>query len=214
MLRCLLTVVLLICSPLAALAAAPLHVHSPGKLLSVELQTDPDGRPSYRVLRNGKPVIASSRLGFLLVDAPKLERNLVLGAPRTRSFDETWEQPWGERRVIRNHYNELRATLAEKTAPKRSLDLVVRVYDDGVGFRYEFPDQPQLKAVRISEELTEFNIAEEATAWWNEAFGWSREEYLYQRTSIEQVGSVAPKTGSSVRSPTSSHARCRPRWIS
>lgn len=169
-------------------SAAPLRIDSPGKVLSVELETDPHGRPSYRVLRNGRPVIASSRLGFLLADAPKLQRNLVLGAPRTRSFDETWEQPWGECRLVRNHYNELRVTLTEKVPPGRSLDLVFRVYDDGIGLRYEFPDQPQLRQVKISEELTEFNIAEEAMAWWNQAFGWNREEYLYQRTPLEQVG--------------------------
>jgi alpha-glucosidase len=62
------------------------------------------------------------------------------------------------------------------------------VYDDGVGFRYAFPDQPQLKDIQISEALTEFNIADEATAWWNDAFGWNREEYLYRRTPIEEVG--------------------------
>jgi alpha-glucosidase len=181
------TALVLICSPLVALAA-PVQIASPGKVLSVQIDTDPDGRPSYRVLRNGKPVIASSRLGFILADAPKFERNLVLGTPTTRSFDETWEQPWGERRLIRNHYNELRVTLTEKIAPRRSFDVVFRVYDDGVGFRYAFPDQPQLKDIKITEELTEFNIADEATAWWNDAFGWNREEYLYHRTPIEQVG--------------------------
>jgi len=183
----LLTAVFLICSPLTALAT-PVHIDSPGKVLTVELDTDPDGRPSYQVLRNGKLVIASSRLGFILADAPKFERNLVLGTPVTRSFDETWEQPWGERRSIRNHYNELRVTLTEKIAPGRSFGVVFRVYDDGIGFRYEFPDQPQLKEVKISEELTEFNIADQATAWWNDGFSWNREEYLYHRTPIEQVG--------------------------
>jgi alpha-glucosidase len=112
----LLSALVLICSPLVALAA-PRHLDSPGKVLSVEIDTDPDGRPSYRVMRNGKPVIAPSRLGFILVDAPKFERNLVLGTPVIRSFDQTWEQPWGERRSIRNHYNELRVTLTERIAP-------------------------------------------------------------------------------------------------
>lgn len=177
----------LTCSAFAA-PAAPAHVDSPGKVLSVEIDTDSDGRASYQVMRQGKPVLAPSRLGFMLVDAPKLERHLALGAPATRSFDETWEQPWGERRFIRNHYNELRVTLIEQTAPRRRLDVVFRVYDDGVGFRYEFPDQPQLKEVKIGEELTEFNIAAPGTAWWSQALGWNREEYLYQRTPIEQVG--------------------------
>ena len=62
-----------------------------------------------------------------------------------RSFDDTWEQPWGERRYVRNHGNEMRVTLREKTA-RRELDVVFRVFDDGVGFRYEFPEQPQLHA--------------------------------------------------------------------
>jgi len=182
----LLTALLLFCSPLAAWAVV--QVDSPGKVLSVQVDTDPDGRPSYMVLRHGKPIIAPSRLGFLLVDAPKLDRNLVLGMPVTRSFDETWEQPWGERRVIRNHYNELRVTLTEKVAPTRHFDVVFRVYDDGVGLRYDFPDQPDLKDVRIGQELTEFNIADEATAWWIPAFEWNRAEYLYHRTPVEEIG--------------------------
>ena len=141
-------------------------VSSPDGRLTVQITTDNDGRPSYAVLRAGKAVIAPSRLGFLFVDAPKFERNFEITAQSRRSFDQTWEQPWGERRRIRNHYNELRVTLGEKTAPRRSIDVVFRVFDDGAAFRYEFPDQAALKQVRIGEELTEFNIADTATAWW------------------------------------------------
>ena len=163
-------------------------IASPDGDLSVEVTTDNDGRPSYAVLRGGKQVIAPSRLGFLFLDAPKFERNFVIAGHRTRSFDETWDQPWGERRSIRNHYNELRVTLTEKNALKRSIDVVFRVYDGGLGFRYEFPDQAALKQVKISEELTEFNIAEAATAWWIPAGEWNREEYLYHRTPLQEVG--------------------------
>ena len=163
-------------------------IASPDGNLSVEVTTDNDGRPSYAVLRDGRPVITASRLGFLFVDAPKFERNFVIAGHQTRSFDETWEQPWGERRSIRNHYNELRVTLTEKNALKRSIDVVFRVYDDGLGFRYEFSDQAALKEVRIGDELTEFNIAEPATAWWIPAGEWNREEYLYHRTPVQEVG--------------------------
>ncbi len=90
-------------------------------------------------------MVAPSRLGFLLGDG-RLERNLELVGQSRRSFDETWEQPRGERRLTRNHYNELRASFAEKPAGGRKagrrFDVVFRVYDDGVGFRYEFPAQP------------------------------------------------------------------------
>jgi alpha-glucosidase len=174
--------------PLTALAAPPVRVSSPDGRIVVELDSDPDGRPTYAVQRDGKPLLAPSRLGFLLVDTPKLDRAIAVTAPRTRSFDETWEQPWGERRRIRNHYNELRVTLAENAKPRRHLDLVFRVYDDGLGFRYEFPRQEGLPTVRIREELTEFTLAGDATAWWIPAGEWNREEYLYHRTPVEAVG--------------------------
>jgi len=174
--------------PLTALAAPPARVSSPDGRIMVELDSDPDGRPTYAVQRDGKPLLAPSRLGFLLVDTPKLDRAIAVTAPRTRTFDETWEQPWGERRRIRNHYNELRVTLAENAKPRRHLELVVRVYDDGFGFRYEFPRQEGLPTVRIREELTEFTLAGDATAWWIPAGEWNREEYLYHRTPVEAVG--------------------------
>ncbi|WP_449301902.1 glycoside hydrolase family 97 protein [Pseudoxanthomonas mexicana] len=175
-------------SSAAAHAAPGPRVASPDGTIVVELATDNDGRPAYAVSRKGQPVIASSRLGFLLLDAPKFERNIEIVQPRTRPFDETWEQPWGERRSIRNHYNELTVTLKEKAKPFRSFDVVFRVFDDGVGFRYRFPKQPGLEQVKIGEELTEFSLARDATAWWIPAGEWNREEYLYHRTPIQQVG--------------------------
>ena len=175
-------------SSAAAHAAPGPRVASPDGTIVVELATDNDGRPAYAVSRKGQPVIASSRLGFLLLDAPKFERNIEIVQPRTRTFDETWEQPWGERRLIRNHYNELTVTLKERAKPFRSFDVVFRVFDDGVGFRYRFPKQPGLEQVKISEELTEFSLARDATAWWIPAGEWNREEYLYHRTPVQQVG--------------------------
>lgn len=161
---------------------------SPGKVLQVTVNLDGEGRPSYAIARHGEPVIEASRLGFLLTDAPKLERNFKAVGSVTRSFDATWEQPWGERRYVRNHFNELKVSLVERIAPARELQIVFRVYDDGVGFRYEFPDQDALREVNIAEELTEFAIAGAATAWWTPAGEWNRYEYLYNKTPIEEVG--------------------------
>ena len=185
--RFLIPLFVLLSSATAHAAPGP-RVTSPDGTLVVELATDNDGRPSYAVSRKGQPVIAPSRLGFLLLDAPKFERNIEIVQPRTRTFDETWEQPWGERRFIRNHYNELTVTLKEKAKPFRRFDVVFRVFDDGVGFRYRFPKQPGLEQVKISEELTEFSLARDATAWWIPAGEWNREEYLYHRTPVQQVG--------------------------
>lgn len=179
---------ILLSASTSVLAAPSVQVASPDGSLSVAVTTDNDGRPSYAVSRKGKPVISPSRLGFIFLDAPKFERNFVIADHETRSFDETWELPWGERRSIRNHYNEMRVTLKEKSALKRSFDVVFRVYDDGLGFRYEFPQQEALKQVKVSEELTEFSIADPATAWWIPAGEWNREEYLYHRTPVQEVG--------------------------
>src|SRR5919107_1784970 len=86
-------------------------VASPGGLLQVTVTLNDEGRPAYAVSRAGVPAINESRLGFLLTDAPKLERNFKSAGTATRSVDETWEQPWGERRYVRNRFNELKVTL-------------------------------------------------------------------------------------------------------
>lgn len=178
----------LLFAPRAA-AETVASVESPGKVLRVELDLF-EGRLGYRVLRYGEPVIATSRLGFQLRGQEKLERNFVLTTRSTRESDSTWEQPWGESRFVRDHHRELRARVTETIGAKRSLDLVFRVFDDGVGFRYEFPDQPQLHDVIIDDELTEFDVAAPATAWWIPAGEWNRYEYLYNRTRLDEVGQV------------------------
>ncbi len=181
------------------------QVDSPGKVLQVTLSSDNDGRLSYTVGRNGKPVIATSGLGFVLANAPQLLRNFVEDKPAEAStHDDTWEQPWGEWRTIRNHYNQLRVHLRESKNDKRALDIVFRVYDDGLGFRYEFPLQDQLKTVGIVEELTEFNVAEPgATAWWVPAGEWNRYEYLTNKTPLSEVGQA--HTPLTVRTPSGLH---------
>ena len=186
-LRRLLIALTLTLSTAAADAASVATLSSPGAVLTVALTLDSDGRPGYSISRRGALVVEDSRLGFILADAPKLERNFTLTSSSTSSFDATWEQPWGERRFVRNHYNELRARLTENNRLRRSLDIVFRVYDDGVGFRYEFPDQAQLRAVNIMAELTEFAIVEPATAWWEPGGEWNRYEYLYRRTPLNEL---------------------------
>ena len=164
------------------------EIASPNGALVVTVMLDPDGRPGYAISRGGSTVITESRLGFILADAPKLERGFRLAGKEQRSTDETWEQPWGERRFVRDRYNELRVRLVEKALPGRRLDVVFRAHDDGIGFRYEFPEQAALSQVAIVDELTEFAVAEPATAWWIPAGDWNRYEYLYQKTPLAEVG--------------------------
>ncbi|OBU54669.1 glycoside hydrolase family 97 protein [Stenotrophomonas maltophilia] len=160
-------------------------VESPGKVLKVSLVLD-GGTARYRVERLGDTVVEDSKLGFALRDG-RLDRDFTLLGQQRRSVDDTWEQPWGERRLTRNHFNELTVQLAETTGSKRRLDVVFRVYDDGLGFRYIFPEQPNLREAIIDDELTEFAIAQDSTAWWIPAGEPIHYEYLYQRTPLREV---------------------------
>lgn len=191
--RRLLTLFALILSGLPLAAPAPAHAEtiasadSPGKVLSVAVDLDNDGRARYRLTRFGHEVIAPSLLGFLLRDQGRIERNLERVGAATTSVDTDWEQPWGEQRRIRNHYTELVVTLREKIAPARVMTVRFRIYDDGLGFRYEFPPQSGSNDFIIDDELTEFRIADPATAWWIPAGESNRYEYLYRRTPVEEV---------------------------
>lgn len=161
---------------------------SPDGSIKLYVEINGEGRPGYRIERKGKPLIGESRLGFIFTDAPKIDRNMSLVQSDTKRFDESWEQPWGEWRTIRNHYNELAVTLQEKTPLRRVLVVRFRIYDDGVGFRLELPAQPNLKTAHIQEELTQFNVVGDATAWWIPAMEHNREEYIYNTTPIAEVG--------------------------
>ncbi len=177
---------LLFASPVLMAATTPsASVESPGKILKVTLQVD-GGTARYQVQRLGDAVVDASRLGFELRDG-RLDRDFEITGSSTRAFDETWEQPWGERRLTRNHYNELTVSLRQTTGDKRRLDVVFRVFDDGVGFRYVFPQQPGLAEAIIDEELTEFAIAQPSTAWWIPAGEPIHYEYLYARTPLQEV---------------------------
>ncbi len=173
--------------PATAQAQAPAHVTSPDGHIAVDVAVDPDGRPYYAVSRDGTALIRPSRLGFLFTDAPKLERNFAIDSVETSAADTSWEQPWGEWRTIRDNHRELRVRLKETTALGRVMTVVFRVFDDGVGFRYELPEQPNLKVAHIADELTEFDLASDGTAWWIPGGEWNRYEYLYNRTPISGI---------------------------
>ncbi|QNN65355.1 glycoside hydrolase family 97 protein [Sphingomonas rhizophila] len=161
---------------------------SPDGQIKVELSLNGEGRAGYAVTRAGRPVITESHMGFLLTDAPQLLRNFRLVSSSTSDHDDTWQQPWGEWKSIRNHYRQLTATFEEKTSLKRRITVEFRIFNDGVGFRYLFPDQPNLKTVNIAEELTQFAVAQDGKAWWAPAFESNREEYLNENTAISGIG--------------------------
>lgn len=180
----------LLAAALLAGAAMPLaaeEVRSPDGRIVVTIDTDNDGVPYYEVARDGKPLIAKSQLGFTFTDADPMRRNFAVAGTATNSADTRWEQPWGERQFVTDRHNELAVTFRERTDTSRALTVRVRAFDDGVGLRYEFPQNAAKPETRIAEELTEFNIAPEGTAWWIQGGDWNRYEYLYQKTPIEGV---------------------------
>lgn len=182
---------LLLGSALPAYADTVASATSPDKSISVSLSTDGDGRVSYSVARNGKPIIAPSFIGFLLSDSYAMVRGFAAdGTPTTASGDEQWEQPWGERRFVVNRYNELRVQFKQKAGLQRIMAVRFRIFDDGVGFRYEIPDQPNLKTMKIADEITEFDIVPKGTAWWITGGEWNRYEQIYQKSSIDAVSTA------------------------
>jgi len=123
-------------------------------------------------------------------DGAPLNQGFILKNIEFSTFDETWEQPWGEVRFIRNHYNEMKLHLQEEADLQRELILIFRVFDDGLGFRYEFPQQPNLTTFEIVDEQTEFHLAADHQAWWIPAYREHRYEYEYQRSPVSALKKV------------------------
>ena len=166
-----LLVMLLAVAPLMALAAS---VKSPNGNIELKFSVDNQGRPVYEMSYKGRPVVLPSHLGLELAKDKHASKGMketdlmdgfTLKSEKTSSFDETWRPVWGETATIRNHYVEYVAVLQQQTTQREML-LRFRVYDDGIGFRYEFPQQQALNYFLIQEERTEFAMAGDHTAWW------------------------------------------------
>ena len=182
--------VILLCSIYFQTAKAiPEELFSPNAVLQLSFKLE-NGTPTYQVKRFGWDVIKSSKLGFIFKEAPPLAWNFKIVSTEKQLFDETWTQPWGEKKDIRNYYNELRVRLIETGKLSRKMTIIFRVYDDGIGFRYKIPKQPNLEKFEIMDELTEFAITENHKAWWIPAYQWNRYEYLYQQTRLRKIDIV------------------------
>ena len=168
-----------------------------------------EGIPVYNVSFKGKQVIGDSRLGLELVSAKgngefnnfdsheaenqnSLRDGFTMMTSRYSSFDETWQPVWGEESSIRNHYNEMAVTLMQKDL-ERYIVVRFRVYDDGVGLRYEFPQQPNLTYFVIKEEHTQFAMPGDITAWWI-AGDYDTQEYQYTRSRLSEIRGLLPGT--------------------
>ena len=180
---------------------------SPDGNLELRFALNDKGAPTYSLTYGGKDVILPSEMGFeirgkRLKDTFEQQCDKVYAEPESLhdgfkvtdvkrdSLDETWEPVWGEESHIRNHYNELAVTLEQgpvnKNGPKAVMVIRFRLYDDGLGFRYEFPEQKRLKYFVIKDELTQFAMAGDHTAWWIPG-DYDTQEYNYTVSRLSEI---------------------------
>lgn len=178
--------------PATAQHAQVVHrLASPGGSMEVAVSTDADGRPVWSLTRAGKPLIAPSKLGFLLTDGLPMVRGFTITGAAAAAGDTRWELPWGERRHMRERYEELLVHFQQGPADgSRRMDVRIRLFEDGIGLRYEIPAQDRIRTMRIAEELTEFAIVPRGTAWWITGGDWNRYEQIYQTTPIDAVATA------------------------
>ena len=180
-------------------------ITSPNGLLKLNVSVNEKGQPVYELSYKGKEVIKPSKLGLELKDDPGLMDGFTLSDAKTSSFDETWEPVWGEVKQIRNNYNELAITLDQK-AQDRKMVIRFRLYNDGLGFRYEFPQQKNLNYFVIKEEHSQFAMAGDHTAFWIPG-DYDTQEYDYTRSKLSEIRglmktAVTPNASQTPFSPT------------
>ena len=189
----------------SALAGNAEGISSPSGMVKLDFELTKDGRPAYQVDYKGAPVINPSTLGLELKGTTSLMDGFKVVRTSTSTFDETWQPVWGETKDIRNHYNELLVEL-EQPSTTRFMNIRFRVYDDGVGFRYEFPQQKNLVYFVIKEEHSRFAMTGDHTAWWIPG-DYDTQEYDYTESKLSEIrgllqGAVSDNASQTVFSPT------------
>lgn len=188
-LRILLMLVMMVFLAKPATASNALTLKSPNGQLVMTFSLTAKGEPTYQLDYKGHAVIRPSHLGLALKDADAqradFQTGFTLTSSQTSTFDETWQPVWGETRDIRNHYNELCVNLRQQLQ-QRALTLRFRLYDDGLGFRYEFPLSKNLNYFVIKEEHSQFAMAADNTAWWIPG-DYDTQEYNYTESRLSEI---------------------------
>jgi alpha-glucosidase len=172
---------------LLPLLASALEVSSPDRRIVFGIDTDSEGVPTYDIRFDDESVIGKSQLGLRFASQAEFDTGLRISGTSRSSQDTIWEQPWGERRLIRDQYNELLVRLTSVDEPERRFNLRVRVHNDGVGFRYEVPEQEYFDELNIIDELTEFHLPADAQVFWQPGSHRDKYEVLYVVTSPADI---------------------------
>ena len=182
------------------LTAQAERIESPSGNVCVDFELTSSGEPVYSMKYNDKEIIKPSKLGYELKGNSNLREGFKLINTSTSSFDETWEPVWGEVKEIRNNYNELLAEL-EQTSTGRKMNIRFRVYDDGMGLRYEFPQQKNLVYFTVKEEHTQFAMTGDHIAWWIPG-DYDTQEYDYTESRLSEISKYHDNAVSSNASQT------------
>ena len=166
------------------------ELKSPNENFTLEFTIE-DGQPTYQLNLKNKEIIKPSTLGLELVDAENLLEGFELISSETSTFDETWKPVWGETSTIRNHYNELLVSLKQKETG-RLMNIRFRLFNDGLGFRYEFPQQDKLSYFTVKEEKTQFAMTGDHKAWWI-AGDYDTQEYDYTTSKLSEIRGLMDK---------------------
>lgn len=166
-------------------AAMAESITSPNGQLQLNFSVNSQGEPVYELFYKGKAVIKPSKLGLELKNDPGLMNGFTLADTQTSTFDETWEPVWGEVKQIRNHYNEMAVTLDQK-AQDHNIIIRFRLFDDGLGFRYEFPLQKNLNYFVIKEERTQFAMTGDHKAFWIPG-DYDTQEYDFTESKLSEI---------------------------
>jgi hypothetical protein len=168
------------------------NLKSPDGNLNLHFQLDAQGRPTYSLTYKEKPVIKSSNLGVETVDVPSFLQGFSLSDSKTASVNETWQPVMGEQSHIVNNYHELLVVLKQDAEKGRFIYIRFRLFNDGLGFRYEFPKQPNLKYFTIKEERTSFNLAGDHKAFWIPG-DYDTNEYPYTTSKLSEIPGLIKK---------------------
>jgi alpha-glucosidase len=168
-----------------------LTISSPNNINQLTFSLTESGEPQYELTSSKKPIITTSKMGFEFVENQKMIDGFKIINYEIDSVNTTWEQPWGEFKTIKDQHTKLTVHLQETLGEKRLVDIIFKVFNDGLGFRYYFPEQPNLKEVKISNELTEFTFPEEHNVWWIPVHSDnSYYESLYRKSPISKTDTI------------------------
>jgi glucan 1,4-alpha-glucosidase len=170
---------------LISIALNAQSVTSSSKNISLNFQLSKSGQPTYSVIYKGKTVVLESSLGLKLKDKRNLDSNFKIDSVGNTSFNETWKPVLGEQANIKNQYNELLIALSQNENNIK-LNIIFRVFDDGIAFRYDFPSQKELNYFIISDEVSQFNLTENNKAFWIPG-DFDSNEYQYEETKISEI---------------------------